>query len=249
MKGHVYKRGETWTFVVDVGRDPVTGKRKQKSKGGFRRKRDAEAALRKLLSEIDENRYIEPSSEAFSSFIEKWFYEHYKKRIKETTAISREYLLKKHLIDENPFANKPLSSITTEDIDSFYNLKLDEGYSTNYIRKMHQLLHQAFEQAVKWKKISYNPATQADPPSIKKEEMKIWSLNEIHKFLNECKNERNYITFLLAIYTGMRRGEILGLKWSDIDFDKKVIHVNRSLGSSPNYCVNSPLIDNMDLMT
>jgi integrase len=234
MKGHVYKRGETWTFVVDVGRDPVTGKRKQKSKGGFRRKRDAEAALRKLLSEIDENRYIEPSIEPFSSFIEKWFYEHYKKRIKETTAISREYLLKKHLIDENPFANKPLSSITTEDIDSFYNLKLDEGYSTNYIRKMHQLLHQAFDQAVKWKKISYNPATQADPPSIKKEEMKIWSLNEIHKFLNECKNERNYITFLLAIYTGMRRGEILGLKWSDIDFDKKVIHVNRSLAYVPN---------------
>lgn len=109
MKGHVYKRGETWTFVVDVGRDPVTGKRKQKSKGGFRRKRDAEAALRKLLSEVDENRYIEPSIEPFSSFIEKWFYEHYKKRIKETTAISREYLLKKHLIDENPFANKPLS--------------------------------------------------------------------------------------------------------------------------------------------
>lgn len=83
-------------------------------------------------------------------------------------------------------------------------------------------------------KISYNPATQADPPSIKKEEMKIWSLNEIHKFLNECKNERNYITFLLAIYTGMRRGEILGLKWSDIDFDKKVIHVNRSLNYVPN---------------
>ncbi|WP_185222794.1 tyrosine-type recombinase/integrase [Parageobacillus thermoglucosidasius] len=138
------------------------------------------------------------------------------------------------MIDENPFANKPLSSITTEDIDSFYNLKLDEGYSTNYIRKMHQLLHQAFDQAVKWKKISYNPATQADPPSIKKEEMKIWSLNEIHKFLNECKNERNYITFLLAIYTGMRRGEILGLKWSDIDFDKKVIHVNRSLAYVPN---------------
>jgi integrase len=246
MRGYVYQRGETWTFVVDVGRDPITGKRKQKSKGGFQRKRDAEAALRKLLSEIDENRYIEHSKEPFSSFIERWFHEHYKKRIKETTASSREYMLKKHLIDENPFANRPLSSITTEDIDSFYNLKLDEGYNTNYIRKMHQLLHQAFNQAVKWKKIAYNPAAEADPPSIKKEEMKIWALNELQKFLNECKNERNYITFVLAVYTGMRRGEILGLKWSDIDFDKKIIHVNRSLAYVPNkgYVLTTPKTKN-----
>ena len=92
--------------------------------------------------------------------------------------------MEKHLIQENPFSNKELSKITTEDIDAFYNLKIDEGYSTSYIRKMHQMLHQAFSQAIKWEKFPNNPVLSADPPSIKKEEMKIRSFDEIHAFLN-----------------------------------------------------------------
>ena len=59
--------------------------------------------------------------------------------------------------------------------------------------------------------------------------MKIWSYDEINTFLEHCKGERHYLTFLFAIYTGMRRGEILGLKWSDIDFVNNTIQVQRSL--------------------
>ncbi|MGE6609344.1 tyrosine-type recombinase/integrase [Peribacillus sp. NPDC076916] len=221
MKGTVKQRGNTWTYIMDIGRDPITGKRRQKTKGGFSRKKDAQAALRKIQTELDEDRFVDPSKESFSSYMEFWFTSHYQKRIKETTASSRKYLMDKHLIRENPFANKMLSKITTEDIDAFYNLKLDEEYSTSTIRKLHQLLNQSFGQAVKWKKISFNPVINADPPSVKKEEMKIWSFDEIDSFLNQCKGERHYLTFLLAIYTGMRKGELLGLKWSDIDFEKK----------------------------
>ncbi|NHM33001.1 hypothetical protein [Neobacillus terrae] len=126
--------------------------------------------------------------------VREWFYKHYQKRLKETTKSSREYMMKKHLLDNN-FSQKPLSLITVQDIDLFYNLKLDENCSTNYIRKMHQMLYQAFSQAVKWKKIEHNPVSESDPPKVIKEEMNIWSINEIHTFLNSCKNERSYITF------------------------------------------------------
>lgn len=246
MKGSIKKRGNTWTYTVDTGRDPLTGKRRQKTKGGFARQKDAQAALRKLLVEIDENGYVEPSKEIFSSYLKNWFTSHYQKRIKDTTESNRKYLMDKHLIEENPFANKELSKITTEDIDSFYNLKLDEGYSTSYIRKMHQMLHQAFNQAVKWKKISNNPVINADPPSVKKEEMTIWSFEEIDTFLQHCKEERHYLTFLLALYTGMRRGEVLGLKWTDVDFTNKTIRVERSLAHVPNkgYILTTPKTKN-----
>jgi integrase len=234
MKGTIIQRGSTYSYLVDIGKDPKTGKRRQKMKGGFLRKKEAQAAMRKVIIEVDENRYIEPSNEIFASYITRWFTDHYQKRIKETTVSARKYMIEKHLINENPFANKELSKITTKDIDALYNLKLDENFSTSYIRKMHQILNQAFTQAVKWKMLVRNPVIDADPPSVKKEEMTIWSFDEIHAFLHACKEERHYLTFLLAFYTGMRRGEILGLKWSDIDFDKKVIHVERSLAYIPN---------------
>lgn len=233
MKGSVKKRGKTYQYVVDVGTDPFTGKRTQKTKGGFKRQKDAQAALNQVLHENDTQGYVEPSKEIFSTFIESWFTSHHEKRIKETTASNAQSLINKHLIRENPFANKPLSKITTEDIDAFYNLKIDEAYSSSYIRKMHQMLNQAFNQAVKWKRIKYNPVNDADPPAVRKEEMKIWSYDAIKTFLEHCKGERHYLTFFLAIYTGMRRGEILGLKWSDIDFVNKTIHVERSLAYIP----------------
>lgn len=233
MKGTVKLRGSHWTYIVDIGRDPITGKRKQKTKGGFKRKRDAQAALHKLLVEINDNNYVEPSKETFTEFIESWFTEHYQKRVGDTTASNNKYLMDKHLIKENPFAELPLSKITTEDIDSFYNLKIDQGHKASYIRKLHQMLKQVFKQAIRWKRLSSNPIVNAVPPAIKKEEMKIWNPKEIQIFLHYCKDKYHRIIFLLAIYTGMRRGEILGLKWVDINFEKRKINVNRSLAYTP----------------
>lgn len=228
MKGSVTKRGSTWSYIVDIGKDPVTGKRQQKTKGGFKKKKDAEAALLQILKELEENEYIQQSNQLFSSYIDEWF-EHYAKRVKETTAFSRKHTVEKHLKRENPFQHKPLSKITSKDIDTLYNIKLDEGYSTNTIRKIHQMLHQALEQAVNWNMIKSNPVSKVTPPSIKTKDIKIWSFDEVHTFLAESRKSRHYIMFLLAIYTGMRKGEILGLKWSDIDFEKKVIKVVRSV--------------------
>ena len=230
---HIRKRGKTYSYAIDIGQDPLTGKRKQINEGGFIRKKDAEAAARKVEMLIDENRFVMLSNEIFSEYIQSWFENHYRSRIKQTSATNSKYLIEKHILRENSFAVKEIAKITTADIDHFYNLKIKDNYSTSYIRKMHQLLNQAFSQAVKWKKITVNPVTDADPPSVKQEEMSIWSFDAIQAFLHTCKGERHYLTFLLAIYTGMRKGEILGLKWSDIDFDKKVIQVNRSVAYVP----------------
>lgn len=175
----IRKRGKTYSYAIDIGRDSLTGKRKQISKGGFIKKKDAEAAARKIELLLDENRYIVLSKEIFSEYIVNWFENHYKNRIKQTSATNNQYIIEKHILAENPCAMKEIAKITTADIDLFYNLKLKENYSTSYIRKMHQLLNQAFNQAVKWKKIAVNPVADADPPSVKYEEMSIWSLDAI----------------------------------------------------------------------
>ncbi|WP_390288062.1 site-specific integrase [Ureibacillus sp. GCM10028918] len=79
----------------------------------------------------------------------------------------------------------------------------------------------------------FNPVADSDPPSVEYQKMTIWPYDEINDFLYVCKEERHYLIFLLAIYTGMRRGEILGLKWDDIDFSKGTIQVNRTLSTIP----------------
>ncbi|MDN4607962.1 site-specific integrase [Sporosarcina highlanderae] len=230
---HIRKRGKTYSYTVDMGVDPVTGKRRQLHKGGFTRKKDAEAAARKVELSLDENRFIEPSKKKFSDFIDEWFNNHYKNRIRNTTAVSRRYLIEKHILQNNSLCNKAISEISTADLDAYYNEKLALGYSGSYVRQIHQIINRAFDQAVRWKKLSENPAVDTDPPSIRKKELPIWSIAHIQTFLAACRKEPHYVTFLLAIYTGMRKGEILGLRWDDVDMKNGKIQVNKSLSYIP----------------
>lgn len=83
---HIRRRGKTYSYAIDIEKVPLTGKRKQISKGGFIKKKDAEAAARQIELLLDENRYIVLSKEIFSEYIANWFENHYKNRIKQTSA-------------------------------------------------------------------------------------------------------------------------------------------------------------------
>ncbi|MED4919273.1 tyrosine-type recombinase/integrase [Geobacillus thermodenitrificans] len=214
-------------FRIDVGKDPVTGKRKQASFGPFRTKTEAKKELLKIKNQVDDGSYFKESTEDFSMFMERWFNTSYKRTVEITTAKSREYVIRNHIMKY--FQHKKINEITTFDIDSFYVDKLDSGYSGAYIRQMHNLLNQAFDQAVRWSLIKVNPVKNAKPPKVKSEEKITWTVDEVNRFLNLIKNSSMEIPYLLAIFTGMRRGEVLGLKWDDVDFENKKIRIKRSL--------------------
>lgn len=160
-------------------------------------------------------------------FMERWFNTSYKRTVEITTAKSREYVIRNHIMKY--FQHKKINEITTFDIDSFYVDKLDSGYSGAYIRQMHNLLNQAFDQAVRWSLVKVNPVKNAKPPKVKSEEKITWTVDEVNRFLNLIKDSSMEIPYLLAIFTGMRRGEVLGLKWDDVDFENKKIRIKRSL--------------------
>lgn len=143
---HIRKRGKTYSYTMDLGKNPVTGKRKQIHKGSFLKKKDAEAAARKIEAAMDEKTFIEPSKEMFNDFAEKWFYEHYQSRINKPTVRNRGYVFEKHILKNEVFSSKKISDINTANIDAFYNQKTNAGFSTSYIRQMHQLLNQSFSQ-------------------------------------------------------------------------------------------------------
>lgn len=227
LKGSIVKKGSTYMIRFDVGRDTGSGKRIQRAKGGFKTKKEAQEYLVNAINEVNQGTYLQPSKEEFSIFIDRWFNTYYKRNVAETTADISWCLIKGHLI---PYFNKQvISSITTYQLDCFYNEKLEEGYSAKTIRELHSLLRRAFEQAIKWSLLKFNPAINATPPKEKTKERHTWSKNDIKKFIDTAKLSEEATIYIIAIFTGMRRGEILGLKWQDIDFDLKKIYVTRSL--------------------
>jgi integrase len=153
------------------------------------------------------------SNPAFASFETV-----YRRSVEITTAESRSHFLDKHIL--NYFKHKKLSDIDTFAIDEFYEFCSEEGLSPATIKIIHSLLNQAFKKAVKWKLIKFNPVADSSPPPIRNS-----TKEETNRFLEIVNDQGVSSIYVTAIFTGMRRGENLGLKWSDIDFHAGTIHV------------------------
>ncbi|UOY92868.1 site-specific integrase [Ectobacillus sp. JY-23] len=227
MKGHLYKRGKTWTYVVDIGYDEVTGKRKQKNKGGFKRQKDAQAALNKVLTEIEEGSYLEPSKEKLSAFIDLWL-EGKKMNLKESSyELYRRYA--------QTYITPKIGAVTLEKlkpshIQKLYN-EMAQTHSPATVNKVHKILKGVLDQAVNFKYLRDNPALRVEKPKEEKRSVTVWDEKQVQHFLDIVKKSRYYIVFLLAVTTGMRRSEILGLRWQDIDFDQGTISIRQTLSA------------------
>ncbi|KKK37009.1 integrase [Mesobacillus campisalis] len=214
-------------FRVDVGRHPKTGERKQKYQS-FRNKKDAKAALISIQHQVSEGSYFEPSKEDFPIFMNKWFDRVYRRGVEVTTAESRKHFMDKHILTY--FERFKISEINTFQIDEFYEDCLDNGLAPASIKIIHSLLNQAFKKAVKWKLVKFNPVTDSSPPPVKNKRITgLWNEEETKRFIAKVKEKNEESKYVPTIFTGIRRGEMLGLKWEDIDFNEGTIHIQRSL--------------------
>lgn len=219
------EKTNTYYFRVSLGKDE-NGKRIQKYKSGFKTRSEATKYLAKLRVEFAEGTYFKPAKKEFTDFIKEWF-EFYRGTVEKTTAQNRWPLIKTHIIPY--FAGKRLEQITPRMLDHFYKQKQEDGLSGKTVREFHNLLNRAFSQAVKWSYLQHNPAANATPPKATTKEISVWNDEEVKRFLNLIESRDDYAFYLLLITTGMRRGELLALKWCDVDFDKEKIQIRRSL--------------------
>ncbi|MEK4636832.1 site-specific integrase [Bacillus sp. FSL W8-0519] len=227
MRGHVTKKGKKWYIVVDNGVNPITGRRKQKWISGYDRKKDAQADLSKILVEMQEGSYIEPTKMTVREFFIQYLAAR-KINLRETTYYNYRKHINNHIIPK--LGNIPMQKLKGIDLERFYS-SLSEGMKPVTVRSIHQIVRTALAYAVRHEIVKKNVADVISPPTAGADARTVntWTEEEVLLFLENAKESRYYIAYLLAITCGMRKGEILGLQWKDIDFERRTLSVNRSL--------------------
>ncbi len=215
MKGSVKKRGGRWAVRW---REP-DGRQRQKT---FVTKREAERALIVICGDIDKGTYQPPKEILFRDLCDKWLKKS-KGDIKPLTYISYRGHIKNYLRPR--FGHLQVRAISTETIDLF-KADLEGQISPRTIGHILTTLKSVLKIAVRWHYAAANPASDIKKPPIPYSEMDFLNPDEIKRLL-AATDQRHYALMLCACMTGMRRGELLALRWSDVDFVAKTISLKK----------------------
>lgn len=226
MRGHITKRGKnSYSIVISLGKDPATGKYRYQWVSVKGTKKDAEKRLSELLHQLDTGTFVNPGKTTLAEYLQRWLQEYAKPNLSPRGFERYESITRVHLIPR--LGNIPLVQITSEQLQKHYTLKVNEGFSPRSIRYLHVVLHKALETAMKWGLLARNVSDGVDVPRVRQAEMRTWDEYEVTRFLEAARDSRYYGLFHTALFTGMRRSELLALQWRDIDFHQ--ISVSRSL--------------------
>ena len=147
--------------------------------------------------------------------------------VRESTFSRDKYLVTNHV--KPSLGQVKLKNLNALHLQSLYRERLDSGLSASTVQKIHHVLHKGLRQAVRWTLIPRNPADDAKAPAPTPKEMHPLSAHEARKLLKAARGERMEALYVLAVHTGMRRGELLGLKWADVDLENSRVSIRRTL--------------------
>ncbi len=224
----VYKddkaKSNPWYFAVN---HKENGKYKKILRRGFKTQKDAKVAMTDLQNELNKGTFIERSTTTYSAFMKDWL-EDKKTKVKAVTLQTYKALVNNHII---PHIGKiELQKLTPRHIQSLYNtLQEKKALSGENIQKVHSIINDSLNKALTWGLVQKNVASVVDRPKSVKKEMEVWEIEEAHQFLKVAEKDRYYGVFLLALTTGMRQGEILGLRWKDVDLETGILAITQTL--------------------
>lgn len=235
MRGHITKRAPgSWSIVLDLGRDPATGKRRQKWVTIKGTKRIAEKKLAELVHQMDQGGFVQPTKLTTGSLLEQWLRDYAATHVRAKT-LEAYHQRARHLIEG--LGSIHLAELRPDHIHAYYSAKLvggrrdgkGGGLSPGTLIKHHNLLSEALSHAVKWGLLVRNVAEAVDPPRPVRKEMRSLSWSEVHQLLEGCKGTPWHSIFHTLVWTGMRRSELLALRWKDLDLLLATGRVSRAL--------------------
>ncbi len=189
-------------------------------------RKEAASKLADALAERDSGLVYDCGSMSLGAYLKRWL-ENTKGTVRERTWMRAEVDVRVHI---DPVLGKSrLDRLSALQLQSFYRTKLDSGLSPRTVQIIHATLYKALKQAVRWQLVPRNVAQSVDPPKANKKEIKALDEYQVRKLLSTVEGDTLEALYVLAITTGMRSGELLGLKWEDVDFRAGVLRVNRTV--------------------
>jgi integrase len=231
VNGSVYRRGDGWEYRFDLDPDPLTGKRRVTTRRGFRTRKEAAIALRTAMSAAEKGRHVKASRRTVAEFLNEWLAA-VQGRIRPTTWTNyRDY---RDAYVTPIIGGTALQDLTPVRINLLYSHLLAEGrvrkakgtppgLAPKTVRNVHVMLRRALRDAVKWGYLPRNPAEDAEPPAAHGRKRKVWTAEQLRTFVEYVRDDRFFALWLLVVTTGLRRGELAGLR--EEDFDLKTARV------------------------
>lgn len=238
MRGHIAKKGNRYYAVIYEGLDPGSGKARHRWHAAGATRKEAERLLAELVKKSHDGDYRAPDRVTVGQYLQERWLPAKRAQLRASTFESYRVNVANHVVPA--IGAVPLQRLTPEHLDTFYAELLtsgrqnghEGGLSVKTVRNIHTILHKALADAARKGTVLRNVADLADPPrlsSAPRPEMKVWDTKQLRQFLEEIEDHRLYPAFYLLANTGMRRGEVLGLRWSDVDLDAASVSVSRAL--------------------
>lgn len=249
--GHTY---EWWEARVTTGYDLSTGKQIQRSFSG-KTQREVRQKMQAALVDLNNHQYQEPTKMTVGEWLETWERD-FLIGVKPFTKLNYSQHIRNHIIPA--LGNRKLQQLSGPDIQKFYNQLLREGgkirchdkdgnvmkkdgqpvyvsvpLSAKTVKNIHGVLHKALEKAVKLEYIRTNPADSCELSRVEKKEIRPLDDGDISRFMEAVQNHPFRALFLTTLFTGLRRGEVCGLRWDCVDLEHGTITINKQLQNIP----------------
>jgi len=226
-EGSVFQRKDGyWVAQIELG----DGKRKQYY---LKTQKEAVEKLRKAQRELEQGTLVTGPQQTVKQYLEYWLEEVHRSTLRVSTYVKYRKLIYRHIIPV--LGNLKLDKLTPQQVKSLYNRKEKEGLAAKTINAIHGVLHMALKNALLWNLVSRNVCDVVSPPRLVKRKNQSLTMEQAHGLLEGVRGHRLEMLLTLALTTGMRRGELLALRWADVDLERKMVKVHRTVDYIPKY--------------
>lgn len=228
----VRKSGKrSFEITVEGERDPLTGRRNRAYKTVSCSEKEAKKIMRRMITDMEQNKIVKKNHKTVEEWMEEWL-DLYLPNVEQTTRVGYKTKIRCYI---NPYIGDiQISSLRAEHVQKMVNGMLDKGLSSKNIRDTFNNINAAMKKAVVLRLIPYNPCEGVVLPKLKKYRAKVYDNQMIHTLLDTAEGTDMYLPILLGVTVGLRRGEMLALRWDNIDFKTNTIKVRWNMVNGEN---------------